>query len=98
MAKGYSVDLRERVIAALQRGGMTDEQAAKLFQIGEATVHRWKRLKRETGALVPRPRGGGHPPRISPEKEQFVLEMLRSSLTSPTRRPPGSFTAAPVRA
>jgi transposase len=36
MAKGYSVDLRERVIAALQRGGLTDDQAAKLFQIGEA--------------------------------------------------------------
>lgn len=38
MAKGYSFDLRERVIAVLQRGGITDEQAAKLFQIGEATV------------------------------------------------------------
>jgi len=76
MAKGYSVDLRERVIAALQRGGMTDEQAAKLFQIGEATVHRWKRLKRETGALEPRPRGGGYPPRIAPGKEQLVREIV----------------------
>jgi transposase/transposase-like protein len=61
MAKGYSVDLRERVIAASQRGGLTDEEAAKLFQIGEATVHRWKRLKRETGGLEPRPYGGGVP-------------------------------------
>jgi len=76
MAKGYSVDLRERVIAALQRGGLTDEQAAKLFQIGEATVHRWKRLKRETGALEPRPYGGGYPPRISADQEQLVRQMV----------------------
>ena len=52
MAKGYSDDLRERVVAALQRGGLTDEAVAKLFQIGEATVHRWKRLKRETGGTL----------------------------------------------
>jgi transposase len=76
MAKGYSVDLRERVIAVLQRGGVTDEQVAKLFQIGEATVHRWKRLKRETGALEPRPYGGGYPPRISADQEELVRQMV----------------------
>ncbi len=76
MAKGYSVDLRERVLAVLQLGGVTDEQIAKLFQIGEATVHRWKRLKRETGALEPRPRGGGYPPRIPAERQDVVRQML----------------------
>jgi transposase len=76
MAKGYSVDLRKRVMAALDRGGLTDEDAAKLFQIGEATVHRWKRLKRETGALEPRPYGGGYPPRISAEQEQLVRQLV----------------------
>jgi transposase len=83
MAKGYSVDLRERVIAVLQRGGITDEQVAKLFQIGEATVHRWKRLKRETGALEPRPYGGGYPPRISADQEELVRQMIaeQSDLT-----------------
>lgn len=74
MPKGYSVDLRERVIAVLQRGGVTDGQAAKLFQIGEATVHRWKR--RETGTLEPRPYGGGYPPRISADQQQFVRQMV----------------------
>jgi len=76
MAKGYSVDLRKRVIAALDRGGLTDEEAAKLFQVGEATVHRWKRLRRETGGLEPRPYGGGYPPRISADQEQLVRQMV----------------------
>lgn len=48
MGWAYSVDLRERVIAAFDLGGMSDEDAAELFQIGEATVHRWKRLKKES--------------------------------------------------
>jgi transposase len=76
MGWGYSVDLRERVIAVLHAGGNTDEQAAKLFKIGEATVHRWKRLKRETGALVPRPRGGGVPSRIPAVQEVVVRSIV----------------------
>jgi len=76
MAKGYSVDLRARVIAVLERDEITDEAAAELFQIGEATVHRWKRLKRETGGLEPRPYGGGYPPRIPPEKTGILRQMV----------------------
>jgi transposase len=32
----YSVDLRERVVAAFDRSGMTDQEAAARFKIGEA--------------------------------------------------------------
>ncbi len=40
MAKGYSIDLRERVIGILHQGGRTHELAARPFRIGEAAVHR----------------------------------------------------------
>jgi transposase len=73
MGWAYSLDLRERVVGAFDAGGMTDEQVAEVFRVGEATVHRWKRLKRETGSLVPPPpRGGGMPPRIAPERYDLV--------------------------
>jgi hypothetical protein len=45
MGWAYSVDLRERVVAAFDRAGMTDQEAAALFKIGEATVRRWKRFE-----------------------------------------------------
>jgi transposase len=78
MGWAYSVDLRERVVTAINLAGMTDDEAAELFQIGEATVHRWKRLKRETGSLVPKPpRGGGMPPRVAPEQHELVRTMVR---------------------
>jgi len=41
MGWAYSVDLRERVVAAFDRAGMTDQEAAALFKVGEATVRRW---------------------------------------------------------
>jgi transposase len=77
MGWAYSVDLRERVVSAFDIGDMTDEEAATLFQVGEATVHRWKRLKRETGSLVPRPpRGGGMLPRVAAEQYELVRAIV----------------------
>jgi transposase len=76
MGWAYSVDLRERVVAAFDRAGMTDQEAAALFKIGEATVRRWKRLKRETGVLERRPGGGGNPARVGPERYGVVRAIL----------------------
>jgi transposase len=75
---GVLADLRERVIAAFDLGATTDEEAAELFQIGEATVNRWKRLKRETGSVVPKPpQGGGMPPRVAAEQHHLVRAMVK---------------------
>jgi len=68
MGWAYSVDLRERVVAAFDRNGMTDQEAAELFKIGEATVRRWERLRREKGCLEPKKFAGGNPPRVPPEQ------------------------------
>jgi len=76
MGWAYSIDLRERVVAAFDRTGMTDKEAAALFKIGEATVRRWRRLRRETGTLEPKPFGGGNPPRVAPEQYPIVLAII----------------------
>jgi transposase len=94
MGWAYSVDLRERVVAAFDRARMTDQEAAALFKIGEATVRRWKRLKRETGALVRRPGGGGNPPRVAPDQYDVVRAILERGRISRTRRSRGSSTGA----
>ena len=48
MGKPYSMDLRERVVAAIE-GGESTHQAAARFAIGIATAGAWARLKRATG-------------------------------------------------
>ena len=59
----YGVDLRERVVSYVESGG-SGISASRLFSVGERTVRRWLSLKKESGSLVPRPHGGGYPPKI----------------------------------
>ncbi len=69
MGKPYSMDLRERVIAAIEGGESTGE-AAKRFAIGKATAGAWARLKRATGGVKAAPArqaegfGAGRPCRL----------------------------------
>src|SRR5262245_27636101 len=53
MGKPYSMDLRERVVAAVKRGGMSCNRAAKQFGVGVSTVINWVKLLRETGSVAP---------------------------------------------
>ncbi|WP_394099257.1 IS630 family transposase [Xanthobacter versatilis] len=57
MAKTLSVDLRERVVAAVE-GGMSRRQAAERFGVSIASSVRWCALSRQTGSVAPKPRGG----------------------------------------
>lgn len=75
MSAPYSMDLRERVIAACD-DGLSDLEAAETYKIGEATVRRWRRRVRETGSAAPLPHGGGNPPRIAPDEHPRVLEIV----------------------
>ena len=56
MGKTLSVDLRSRVIAAVE-SGLSCHAAAAQFQIGIATAVRWVSVFRNTGALGPMTKG-----------------------------------------
>ncbi|MGH7002123.1 MAG: IS630 family transposase [Stellaceae bacterium] len=56
MGKSYSMDLRERVVFAIE-DGMSTRAAAARFSIGIATAGTWSRLKRATGAARPAKQG-----------------------------------------
>jgi transposase len=40
--RAYSIDLRERVVAAVD-GGMSHAEVATTFQVSEPTIRRWLR-------------------------------------------------------
>lgn len=66
--KTWSVDLRRRVITAYESGMSGSYVAtAKMFGIGEATVSRWLRRKRETGDVLPTPRKSNRPRKVDLE-------------------------------
>ncbi len=57
MSKALSVDLRDRVIAAIDEG-MSCRQAAARFGVSASSAIRWRALVRERGDVRPGPLGG----------------------------------------
>jgi transposase len=57
MGAPYAQDLRDRVLAAYDRG-MKTKQIADVFTVSPAWVRRIKQRRRETGETTPRPMGG----------------------------------------
>jgi transposase len=60
MARAYSQDLRDRVLAAAH-AGQTHLAVAARFAVGESTVRSWLRRERESGQTTARPHPGGRP-------------------------------------
>ena len=57
MSKALSVDLRERVVAAVAAGASRRAAAAR-FGVSVSSAIRWCILAREAGSVVPGPLGG----------------------------------------
>lgn len=57
MSKALSVDLRERVVAAIAAGSSC-RAAAVRFGVNAASAVRWAALVREAGSVAPAPLGG----------------------------------------
>jgi transposase len=58
MGKPYSEDLRKRVVAAVETGGLSCNQAAKQFGGAISTAINWVRRLRETGTVAAGKMGG----------------------------------------
>ena len=59
MSKAYSLDLRERVWGAWQRGGGSQPQIAARFGVSVSFVRDLSRRWRESGAVAAKAHGGG---------------------------------------
>lgn len=74
MARALGLDLRERVIAAIE-AGLSTRAAARRFSIGISTAGSWYRQWRSTGDL--RPGRQGQPSRSKLDAhEGFILDLV----------------------
>ena len=78
MGKPYSVDLRKRVVAAIE-GGMSRNQAAKQFGVAISTAIGWMQRMKETGSVAPGQMGGHKPKAISGEHAAWLSQRIRAS-------------------
>src|SRR3954464_15824062 len=75
--RAYSQDLRERILDTVQRGDGSLRQIAARFLVSVSFVARLLQLHRSTGALEPRPHGGGNPAVLGPEDLERLRELVR---------------------
>ena len=81
MAKPYSMDLRERVVAAVLEGGMSCHAAAKRFGVAASSAIKWVRRVRETGSAAPGQMGGHKPNILSGSNRDWLLERAATDFT-----------------
>ena len=83
MARAYSLDLRERAIAAV-RSGRSCRQVAATFGLGAATVVKWWQRYRATGKVAAKPQGGSKA-RALVDMQDWVLERVAAEPHVSTR-------------
>ena len=82
------MDLRKRIVAAIESGEYTNLEIAEMFGVHETFIYKLLRHYRKYGTLEPLPRGGGAVPKLKEEHlpilhrivEEFpdaILEELR---------------------
>lgn len=75
--RGYPIELRERAVAAYEAKEGSLKTIAARFMISIGVLQNWRKLKKETGSLEPRPHGGG----VTPELDERADNLLRSWTT-----------------
>jgi transposase len=76
MVRPYSLDLRERVVAAVE-GGQTCRAVADLFNISVASVVKWSQRARQTGSAAAKPMGGRRPVLLAGQRA-FILDRIEA--------------------
>ncbi len=89
MARPYSMDLRKRVVAAIE-GGMSRRKAAAVFDVSPSSAVKWMLKHRRTGSVAAQPMGGDRRSKLRTERDwllerseaesDLTLEELRAEL------------------
>ena len=74
--KPLSIDLRQRVLAAVDAGQLSHEAIAVQFSVSESWIRRLVQRRRETGVIEPRPHGGGRPPKLDEQALRRLKELV----------------------
>ena len=78
MARPYSMDLRNRVVAAVDVDGLSRHEAAERYDVSVSTAIRWVRDFRLNGHAAPGQMGGHKPKTLVGVHRDWLIERCRS--------------------
>jgi transposase len=90
--RAYSMDLRERVVAAVDRG-MTQDRAAATFGVSVNTVGRYLARRRDTGSLAPSVQRHGPKPEKKARLQAWLPARLQQAADATLAEHTTAFTA-----
>ena len=81
MARPISTDLRERLVLAVERDGISARSAAARFEVSVSSAIKWVRRHRETGSVAPDKIGGTKPNILSGAPADWLVERTQTDFT-----------------
>ena len=75
--RSYSIDVRQRIVAAVEAGEHSLRALAELFCVDLSTIVRLLQRFRTTGSVQPKPHGGGPRPKLDAQATARLLELVR---------------------
>ena len=76
--QAYSLDLRERVVRAYEKGGVKLAEVAARFSVGQTFVKKMLRQKRETGSLARLPQRAGAKKKLSDAQRKWLAQQVKA--------------------
>ena len=73
--RAYSLDLRERIVAAV-KNGMTKVEVAKQFGVSRSSLYSYLKRSKENNLTADSP--PGRPRKLSQEQEQKLIEYIKT--------------------
>lgn len=74
--EAYTLNLRERIVAAWEEGSRTRQEIADDFGVSACFIRNLMRQWRRTGSLAPKPRSGGRKPALDEQGRQVLRELV----------------------
>ncbi|MEM6447757.1 MAG: IS630 family transposase [Cyanobacteria bacterium P01_D01_bin.123] len=76
--KPYSLDLRQKIVDAYDRGGISQRQLARQFNVATSFVQKLLKQRRETGSIAPKVRTEQTPPKLNAQHRALLRELLEA--------------------
>jgi transposase len=73
----YSLDLRERILAAVDHHDGSIRWIARIFRVSTSCIVRLLQRRRAADTVAPKPHRGGRPPALGPGDLQRLAALVR---------------------
>lgn len=79
MPKAYSIDLRQKIVDAYDRGDISQRGLAKQFGVATSFVQKLLKQRRDTGSIRPQFRRGQIPPKLNEEHRKVLAALVKAN-------------------